>query len=103
MCTWILICANFVPISLLVTLEMVKVFQANFIESDEYLIDDEHKILTHVQSSNLNEELGQVNFIFSDKTGTLTRNEMIFQKFYAGKNQYDTTGSTAIPKPEISK
>ena len=62
MCTWILICANFVPISLLVTLEMVKVFQANFIESDEYLIDDEHKILTHVQSSNLNEELGQVNY-----------------------------------------
>lgn len=33
-----------------------------------------------VQSSNLNEEIGQVEYVFSDKTGTLTRNQMVYKK-----------------------
>jgi P-type E1-E2 ATPase len=39
-------------------------------------------------SSNLNEELGQISFVFSDKTGTLTRNVMEFKKFTAGNGSY---------------
>lgn len=41
-----------------------------------------------VQSSNLNEELGQISHIFSDKTGTLTCNIMAFKKFSAGLKSY---------------
>ena len=46
---------------------------------------------TKVQSSNLNEELGQIDYIFSDKTGTLTCNVMEFRKLSAGFKSYGTS------------
>ena len=42
------------------------------------------------QASNLNEELGQIEYVFSDKTGTLTQNVMNFKKFTAGNISYGT-------------
>lgn len=63
---------NMVPISLIVTLEMVKFIQAFFIQNDCLMYDDEKDLYAKVQSSNLNEELGMVHYVFSDKTGTLT-------------------------------
>jgi len=69
-----------VPISLLVTLEIVKFIQALFLERDKKMKDDMNQTPAAVQTSRLMEELGQINYIFSDKTGTLTCNIMEFKK-----------------------
>lgn len=75
---WILF-SNLVPISLFVTVELIKYYQAYMIGSDLELYYEETDTPTVVRTSSLVEELGQIEYIFSDKTGTLTRNIMEFK------------------------
>ncbi len=83
-----IICSNIVPISLLVTLEMVKVMQGLFISNDPRMRQVSTDISASVQSSSLNEELGQIDYVFSDKTGTLTQNLMEFKKLSVNGKPY---------------
>ncbi|XP_059294143.1 probable phospholipid-transporting ATPase 8 isoform X2 [Lycium ferocissimum] len=69
-----------IPISLYVSIEIVKVLQSIFINQDREMYYEETNKPAHARTSNLNEELGQVDTILSDKTGTLTCNSMEFVK-----------------------
>ncbi|XP_043717424.1 putative phospholipid-transporting ATPase 9 [Telopea speciosissima] len=71
---------DFIPIALYVSIEIVKVLQCKFINEDVYMYYEEADKPAHARTSNLNEELGQVDTILSDKTGTLTCNSMEFIK-----------------------
>ncbi|XP_027329427.1 putative phospholipid-transporting ATPase 9 isoform X2 [Abrus precatorius] len=70
----------FIPISLYFSIEMVKVLQSIFINQDIHMYYEEANKPARARTSNLNEELGQVDTILSDKTGTLTCNSMEFIK-----------------------
>lgn len=88
---YFIIMQNFVPISLNVSLEFVKYWQAYFIEQDLAMYDEASDTPAIVRSSSLNEDLGRVHHVFTDKTGTLTMNLMLFRycmidgKHYGGE------------------
>jgi phospholipid-transporting ATPase len=67
--TFVILYNNLIPISLLVTLEIVKFFQAKFINKDLDMYHEDTKTYALARTSNLNEELGQIKYVFSDKTG----------------------------------
>jgi phospholipid-translocating ATPase len=71
---------NLVPISLYITLEIVRLLQAFFIFSDTYMYYEKLDYPCTPKSWNISDDLGQIEYIFSDKTGTLTQNVMEFKK-----------------------
>ncbi|KAF8512600.1 Ca-transporting ATPase [Hysterangium stoloniferum] len=77
--TFVILYNNLIPISLIVTMEVVKYQQAQLINSDLDMYYAKTDTPALCRTSSLVEELGMIGIVFSDKTGTLTRNEMEFR------------------------
>ncbi|CAA0400712.1 unnamed protein product [Arabidopsis thaliana] len=68
-----------IPISLYISMELVRIGQAYFMTNDDQMYDESSDSSFQCRALNINEDLGQIKYLFSDKTGTLTDNKMEFQ------------------------
>jgi len=86
--TFILIAQNLIPIALYASVEFVKYFQAFFIAHDTEMYDPKTNTYCLARAWNLSDDIGQIEYLFSDKTGTLTENIMNFKACSIGGRVY---------------
>merc|ERR1712130_852981 len=94
---WFQVLSQMVPISLIVTAELVKVGMSKIIAQDIKMYDHATKKTCVINRSTIHEDLGVVDIIFSDKTGTLTQNKMgirYFELDLPSKSTHVKYGST---------
>ncbi|GLJ15943.1 hypothetical protein SUGI_0263490 [Cryptomeria japonica] len=80
-----------IPISLYISMELVRLGQAYFMIRDKKMYDSVSKSKFQCRALNINEDLGQVKYVFSDKTGTLTENKMEFRDASVFGRNYSTS------------
>ncbi|KAJ4756002.1 Phospholipid-transporting ATPase [Rhynchospora pubera] len=96
-----LLCSIMIPISLKVSLDLVKSVYAKFIEWDEKMFDQETNTSAQAANSAISEDLGQIEYILTDKTGTLTENKMTLRKCFINGTFYGNDSGDALKDVEL--
>lgn len=88
---WIQLTYNIIAPSLIITYEVTKRIHGKFMEADMLMMDEDRGQGLIVNACNVNDDLGQIGYVFTDKTGTLTRNEMVFRNFTTRDSVYEAS------------
>uniref|UniRef100_A0AAR2KUZ4 Phospholipid-transporting ATPase n=1 Tax=Pygocentrus nattereri TaxID=42514 RepID=A0AAR2KUZ4_PYGNA len=86
--TMIIVLQVLIPVSLYVSIEIVKLGQIYFIQNDLDLYNARLDSGVQCRALNITEDLGQIQYLFSDKTGTLTENRMLFRRCTVAGTEY---------------
>ncbi|KAF3644491.1 Phospholipid-transporting ATPase 2 [Capsicum annuum] len=84
-----------------VSLDLVKSLYAKFIDWDNEMVDPETGTPSHAANTAISEDLGQVEYILTDKTGTLTENKMIFKRCCISGTFYGNENGDGLKDPEL--
>ncbi|XP_032153697.1 probable phospholipid-transporting ATPase IM isoform X9 [Sapajus apella] len=101
--SYIIILNTVVPISLYVSVEVIRLGHSYFINWDRKMYYSRKATPAEARTTTLNEELGQIEYIFSDKTGTLTQNIMTFKRCSINGKIYGEVHDDLGQKMEVTQ